>query len=318
MRKVSVILVALAVILSLSCVSTMAQEVRKEYRVVKQKEGAVEKDSDRNENIKREYEIVERITGSSNNALIAELGRQREELQALREEIRSLREGLLQLLAMQIERQWEEMNALREMQQQQFHFMQEMLGREHEGRFDRMNREDDRERDWTRERERDEDNIEMRLRRLQEEVERNPGNAELRVELGHFYWRLGDIEAAYRQFKAALEIAPDFEEAFGSLEKLRGEFPDISRVPVEKPLRDSAGEVISANKEEIKLQIFESDDVVTFNVPFVQNEVGEWVLNEDFAHFAGSLKPGMRIKILWQEMEDRRVIRKIERLEGEY
>lgn len=316
MRKVCIVLVALAVILSLSCVSTMAQKVTEEYQVVKYKEGAVKKDSDRNDNVKREYEIIERVAGSPNNRLANEIERQREEIRGLREEIRSLREGLLQLLANQMERQWEEMHALREMQQQQSHFMQEMLGREHEVRLDNMRRGDDRNRE--RERERDgEDNIEMMLRRVQEEVERNPGDPELRVHLGHLFWRAGNVERAYRQFKAALEIAPDFGEAFESLEKLRMEFPDVSRIPVERPLEDSAGEVISANEKEIKLQIFESDDVVTFKVPFVQNEEGKWVLNEDFAHFAGSLEPGARIKIFWQEMEDRRIIRKVQHLEDD-
>ena len=278
MRKVCIVLVALAVVLSLSCVSTMAQDNTKEY------------------------------------SLIAEIERQREEIRGLREEVRSLREGLLQLLANQIERQWDEMNALREMQQQQFNFMQEMLNREHEVRLEQMM--GGRERNRERERD-DEDNIEMMLRRVQEEVKRNPGDPELRVHLGHLYWRAENVEGAYRQFKAALEIAPDFGEAFESLEKLRMEFPDVSRIPVEKRLEDSAGEVISANKEEIKLQLFESDDVVTFKVPFVQNEEGQWVLNEDFAHFASSLEPGMRIKVLWQEMEDRRIIRKVERLEDD-
>jgi tetratricopeptide (TPR) repeat protein len=295
----------------------MAQEDAKEYSGVKQTKGPVEKDLDRNEHVKREYEIIKRGTGSPNDKLIAEFERQREEIRALREEVRFLREGLLQLLANQMERQWEELNALREMQQHQYNFMQEMLNREQEVRLDNMRRDDDRNWEREKERERDGDEIEMMLKRDQEEVERNPGDPELRVHLGHLLWRVENIEGAYRQFKAALEIAPDFEEAFGSLERLRMEFPDVSRIPVEKPLEDSAGTVISANKEEIKLQIFGSDAVETFKVPFVQNEEGEWLLNEDFAHFAGSLEPGMRIKILWQKTEDRRIIHKIERLEDE-
>ena len=60
-------------------------------------------------------------------------------------------------------------------------------------------------------------------------------------------WRVGNVEAAYRQYKAALEIAPDFEPAYGALEELRATFPDISRRPAEKPLEDSVGKVISAD-----------------------------------------------------------------------
>jgi tetratricopeptide (TPR) repeat protein len=204
------------------------------------------------------------------------------------------------------------MNALREMQQNQNNFMQGMLNREYEVRLKQGM--EGREREW--DRERDEPNIEMMLRRYEEGVERNPGDPELRVELGNIYWKVDNIEAAYRQYKAALEIAPDFGPAYGALEELRAEFPDVSRTPVEKPLKDAAGTVISANKEEIKLEIFEGD-ALTFKVPFIQIEDESWVPNEDFSEFTSSLQPGMRVKILWEETDCCRIIHKIERIEDE-
>ncbi|MFC1717090.1 hypothetical protein ACFL6S_25730 [Candidatus Poribacteria bacterium] len=311
MRKVFMVLVALAVIFSLSCISTMAEEARKESTGVRQTQRSIEKDHDPDEHIEREYKVIELPVGSYNR-MVAELDRQREEIHSLREEVRSLREEIVQLLADLLERQWEEIHNLREMQQHQYNFMQEMLSRENEIRLRQVMGE--RNREW--EPEREEQNIEMELRHMQEQVERNPRDPELRLKLGHIYREVDNIDAAFGQFKAAIEIAPDFEPAYGALEDLRAQFPDVSRRPNEKPLEDSAGTVISANKEEIKLQVFEGD-VITFKVPFIQNEEGKWVLVEDFAHFAGSLEPGMKVKILWQEMEDRRIIRRVERIEDE-
>ena len=100
------------------------------------------------------------------------------------------------------------------------------------------------------------------------------------------------------------------------MEELRAQFPDISRRPAEKPLKDAAGKVVSANKEEVKLEIFEGD-AVTFKVPFIQAEDESWLPNEDFAEFTSSLQPGMRVRIVWEETDCCRIIRKIERIEGE-
>lgn len=307
MKRVHMIFFALAVIFSLSCISLMAEEDRTEYSGVEQTPGAVEKDSDWNE-----------PTAVSYSRLVSELERQREEIRALREEVRSLREEILQLLITQLDRQWEEVKSLRMMQEHQYEFLQGMLKEEHNLRTRQFAEMREREPEWGRDKDKFEGefNIGKELMHLQEQVELNPRDPELRMKLGHIYQEVDNIDAAFGQYKAALEVAPDFEPAFHALEELRMKFPDMSRKPAEKPLEDAAGEVISANKEEVKVAVFEGD-AMTFKVPFIQNEEGAWVLNGDLSEYTGTLEPGMRVRIIWQQMEDRMVIRRIERMEDE-
>ena len=152
-------------------------------------------------------------------------------------------------------------------------------------------------------REREEPHIdrEIRIRTLEEKVERHPDDIELRIRLAHFYREVDRIEAAIVQYKAALEIDPDFDPALRGLKELGYKIPDVPRER-EEPLEDSVGEVISANEKEVKLKTLEGD-VVSFRVPSRQKEDGSWVLNEDLSEMARSLDPGAQVKIQWRESE---------------
>ena len=177
-----------------------------------------------------------------------------------------------------------------------------------------------------------EGNIERDIEEVQEALKRNPNDPELHTKLAHLYLEVDHLDAAVEQYKMALSINPDFDPAFRGLEELRAKYPDISRElreerpegdpdisrdpEPERPLEDNAGTVVSADKRHITLKTFEGE-TFTFRVPLRRKDDGSWVLNEDFAEYAGSLKPGTQIAIVWEEVDGNRVIRKIERMEEE-
>jgi len=172
-----------------------------------------------------------------------------------------------------------------------------------------------REREEQRESERREEwrpNIEGKIRELEEGVERHPDDIELRMKLARAYREAGKIEAAIMQYKVALEMRPDFAPPYKALKELGYRFPDEPR-DRERPLEDSIGEVISTNEKEVKLKTREGETVV-FRVPHRQKDDGSWVLNDDLSEMAKSLERSDQVKIVWQEVEGRRVIRRMERI----
>jgi len=315
MKKVFVVLTIFIIIFSLWCTSLMAEESGKI-----QKQGELKREDDRNEHVESEIHSDERDQPEGlYERLFAELERQREENRALREEVRNLKEEIIHLLSNQVERQEDEITTLRTMLEEQYNFVRELLEGEYELRKAKQLVEVRKFEMEMGEHGTNAPDIEREIAEIQGAVERDPNNLELRVRLGDLYWKVDNIEGAFHQYKTALSINPDFDRAFQALEKLRAEFPDISRRPErerEQPLERIAGTVVSANKEEIKLGVGEGD-VLTFRVEFRRREDGSWALNEDLAEFAGSLEPGMRVGLLWQEEEGRRVIRRIERTENE-
>jgi len=311
MKKVFVVLTIFIIIFSLWCTSLMAEESGKI-----QKQGELKREDDRNEHVESEIHSDERDQPEGlYERLFAELERQREENRALREEVRDLKEEIIHILSNRVERQEDEITTLRNMLEEQYNFVRELLVGEYELRKAKQLVE---VRKFEMEMREHDPGIEREIAEIQEAVERDPNNLELRMRLGDLYWEIDKIEGAFQQYKTALSIDPDFDPAFEALEKLRAEFPDISRLPErerEQPLARAAGTVVSANKEEIKLRVGEGE-VLTFKVGFRRREDGSWALNEDLAEFAGSLEPGMRVSLLWQEEEDRRVIRRMERIEN--
>ena len=310
MNKVFVVLTIFTVIFSLGCTSLIAEESREIQR-----QNELKRDDDRNEHVEQESHSDERDQPEGlYERLFAELERQREENRALREEIQHLREEIIHLLSNQVERQEDEITTLRTMLEEQYNFVRRLLEEEYELRKAKQLVE---VRKFEMEMGEHNPDIERELAEIQEAVERDPNNLELRMKLGDLYWKIDKIEDALHQYKTALSIDPDFDPAFEALEKLRAEFPDISpEREREKPLEDIAGTVVSANKEEIKLRVGEGE-ILTFRVGFRRREDGSWALNEDLSEFAESLEPGMRVGLQWQEEEGRRVIRRIERIENE-
>ncbi len=71
--------------------------------------------------------------------------------------------------------------------------------------------------------------FEGEIRELEEKVERHPDNIELRMRLAHFYLEIDKIEAAIMQYKAALEINPNFDPPYKALKELGYKFPDEPR-----------------------------------------------------------------------------------------
>ena len=305
MRRAFIILIALVLIISLWTTCLMAEE---------HAEVRWERDYDK---------------------LLAELERQREENHALREEVRELKDEIIHLLSTQLERQQEQVHSMREMLQQQQEFMQGLLKVEYELRMAQQHmgmREF--EANW--DDDRDKENIEREMLEIRAAVAREPNNPELRTKMGHILWEVGEFHAAFEQFKTALSIDPDFGPAFESLEKLREDFPDISREMKERdgdatrePERDwnrepdrerertlerSVGSVVSANREEVKL-LTAAGETITFRVPFRRGEDNSRVVDKELAHLVGSLKPDERVEVWWEEVEGRRFIRRIHQLE---
>lgn len=316
MKRVFVVLTIFTVIFSLWCTSLMAEESGEI-----QEQGELKRDDDQNGHVEQEGHLDDRDRPEGlYERLFAELEHQREENRALREEIRHLREEIIHLLSNQVQRQQDEIMTLRTMLEEQYNFVRGLLEGEYELRKAKQLVEVRKFEMEMGEYGTNAPDIEREIAEIQEAVERDPNNLELRMKLGDLYWKIDKIEGAFHQYKTALSIDPDFAPAFEALEKLRAVFPDISRWPEregEQTLERIAGAVVSANKEEIKLRVGEDDDVLTFRVEFRRRDDGSWALNEDLAEFAGSLEPGMRVVLLWQEEEGRRVIRRIERIENE-
>jgi tetratricopeptide (TPR) repeat protein len=224
------------------------------------------------------------------------------------------------------------------MLQQQQEFMQGLLKMEYELRMVQQhmgkrefetNRNDD---------DKDEEYIEREMREIRAAVERDPNNPELRTKMGYVLWEVGEFHAAFEQFKIALSIDPDFRPAFEALEKLREEFPDMSREmrererdltrepeqdwnrepeqERERPVAHDAGTVVSANREEVKL-LTAAGETITFRVPFKRGEDNSRMVDKELAHLVGSLKPDARVEVWWEEVEGRRFIRRIHQLEEE-
>ena len=314
MKRVFMILAALTVIFSLWCTSLIAEEI----------EAPIERDEDRNRPMEQEGHLDDRDRPEGlYERLFADLEHHREENRALREEVRSLKDEIVRLLSDQIQRQQEEIDNLRMMLEQQNEFMRGLMREEFEIRKTRevfgARRPDMDDMDMMMRMRmgmgEGEANIERDIEKIQEALKENPNDPELHTKLAQLYQEVDHLDAAIEQYKTALSIDPDFDPAFRGLEELRAKYPDISREPgPERPLEDNAGTVVSADKREITLRTFEGE-TFTFRVPSRQKDDGLWVLNEDLAEYAGSLEPGMRIAILWEEVEGNRVIREIKRIE---
>ena len=302
MKRLLVGLTALVIVLSLPCTLLVAQEREEEPREraehmrgadakalhAEEREG--EEHQRDIEHQRREEEREERPCWGLErlyDRLFEELERQRHEIRALREEIAELRRTL------------EEQSA---------------PGRSRRGRrWEREGRPSRERGEMERPHTQREPDIEMEIRELQEAVERHPDNVDLRMKLGHLYRETDRVEAAVEQYKAVLEIRPDFDAPHRALKELGYRFPDTPREGKER-LEDSAGEVISSNEREVVVRTREGD-IVTFTVPSRQKDDGSWVLNQDLSEMAKSLKPDQKVKILWQEREEQRIIRRMERIE---
>jgi tetratricopeptide (TPR) repeat protein len=303
MKRVFVILTALAFILSLSYTFPLAQESgekageageqrseegRSLEPVLHPEEFERATNRRRMEQERRVSERPERLY----DRLFAELERQREEIRALREEIAALRKML------------EDQHASRKFQRDR---RRRIRPRRWESRREPERREPER-RDIQRA-----PDLHGQIRELEAGVERRPGDIELRMKLAHLYREAGKIEAAIEHYKAALEIDPDFDPPYRALQELGYRFPYESIERLE-PLEDSVGEVISANEQEVELRTLEGE-IVTFRVPSRQREDGSWMLREEYSRMAKSLEPGARVKIVWRESEGGKVIHAIERIE---
>ena len=339
MKRVFMIFAALTVIFGFWCTSPMAQDAGE--RAEESGEARIERDEDSDEHAEQEGHWDEgdddRPEGLYER-LFAELERQREENRALRSEVQHLKEEIVHLLSDQIQRQQEEIHNLRMMLEHQNEFMRGLMKEEFEIRKTREvfgARWDDKNMDEMMRMRmgmgENEGNIERDIGEAEEALRRNPNDPELHTKLAHLYLEVDNPDAAMKQYKIALSIDPNFDPAFHGLEELRAKYPDISREPgpdwggdpdmpnwigepePERPFEKNAGTVVSADKRQITLKTFEGE-TFTFRVPLRQKDDGTWVLNEDFAGYAGSLEPGTRIAILWEEVDGGRVIRRIERI----
>lgn len=332
MKKTFIILTALTFLFGLICNSLMADELprdsdspRRDVPEARQ-ERAARGDRDRDPDASNSQRG--RMRGRpamSNEAMAMELDRLKAENDLLKDEVQHLKQELLELLVDQIERQREQIDNLRMMMEEQYdfmrrlwedqqHFTRGLLEKEYEMRATQTHLEIRRLEMMGEEgRNEEEENIERMLMEIEHAIEEDPEDPGLRVKLAYTYWEVDDPERAMEQFKMALTIDPDFDEAFHGLEKLREEYPDISREPRE--LHGAMGRVVFANKEGVKLETEEGH--MEFIVPYRKTEEGEQALNDDVAELVGSLDTGVLVKILWDEKEDHRIIRRIERIEDE-
>jgi tetratricopeptide (TPR) repeat protein len=302
MKKVFSCLVGLFFIFCLIIPSLFAEESEKKSDEANKSEIRVMiKDSPENEQIKvldndNEKEDDDKDVEAWNESdvirdLIAEVRRQREEIQALREEIGQLRRLIEERIR-----------------------LNEPLIRRGDGNPPRRfqpdylppNREY-RERD---EGQRKEPNdIENEIRRLEGKIKEQPDNIDARMMLADLYRQMGKFDAAFNQYETVLKMKPDFDPARKALEELKKK-PEES-----KPKEDfNMGEVILSGPDGIVLKTFEGD-TVTFKVPKRQQEDGSWMPDKGIEEKVKSIDKGVKVKIIWNEIEGQRVIRSIERIE---
>ena len=302
MKRLFVGLAALAIILSLPCTLLVAQDKEEEPREhaehMRSRNAKAHHSEERErEEHQRDMEHQGREEGHDERpcwGLERLYDRLFEELERQRHEIRALREEVAELLRMLEE--------------------QSAPARSRRGRrWEREPRPFRERSEMERRHTRREPDIDMEIRELQEAVERHPDNVDLRMKLGHLYREIGRVEDAIGQYKAALEIRPDFDAPHRALKELGYRFPDRRREEEER-LEDSAGVVISSNEKEVVVKTREGD-TVTFRVPSWQKDDGSWVLNEDLSELAKSLEPDQKVKILWREREEQRFIHRMERIE---
>jgi len=170
---------------------------------------------------------------------------------------------------------------------------------------DRWERDDRRREEPMRERDID---INAEIKRLEDEVRKNPKNIDARMMLADLYRQTGRKEVAIDQYKAVIRLAPDFDpprKALEEIEKSRGEADHEENF--------NMGEVISANTDEVTLKTFEGNTVV-FLVPKWQKEDGSWHFEKEIGEKAKSLDRGAKVRIFWNEKEGQRVIYRIERM----
>jgi tetratricopeptide (TPR) repeat protein len=301
MKKVFACLVGLFFIFCLIVPSLFAEESEKKSDEANKAEIRVMiKDSHENERIKDFDDCNEKDDDDDDDEawqksdvirdLMAEVRLQREEIQALREEIGQLRRLIEERIR-----------------------LNEPLIRRGDGNPPRRfqpdylppNREY-RERD---EGQRKEPNdIENEIRRLEEKTKQQPDSIDARMMLADLYRQMGKFDAAFNQYETVLKIKPDFDPARKALEELKKK-PEES-----KPKEYNMGEVILSGPDGIVLKTFEGD-TTTFIVPKSQQKDGSWMPNKEIEEKVKSLDKGVKIKIIWNEIEGRRVIRSIERIE---
>ena len=333
MRRAFVILAVLAITLSLPCSFLIAEETGEKSDEARER--TMEKE--RGEEPARHPEEAERMERRERREEpvrhpeeAERMERRQMEKREGEREMREMPERLYEKLFRELERQRNEIRELR----QEIISLRRMLERQYppcmmywrgwrwedepERRMPERMREGDEPYRERRDAEERRVEIKEKIKMLQEEVERNPDAIDPRMDLAHLYLELDMIDAAVGQYKRILEMEPDLDAPYKELEKLRRKFPDMfgeKDKRKEEKQNSFAGEVVSSNKEELKLKVLEGDEVVTFRVPYRKKDDGSWALNGDISEFVASLKPGQRIKLLWREGdEDRKVITRIEKM----
>jgi tetratricopeptide (TPR) repeat protein len=187
--------------------------------------------------------------------------------------------------------------------------------------------------------------IESEIAPLEEKIADQPYNKEARIRLAEIYKKVGRKEEAIFQYNEVIRIA-SIEQKIKELMNSMKEYPEIMDIRIQiaeqykeigdldnalryyeeyiklkgigglseesKPGLDlNMGEVISSNAEEVVLKTFEGD-TATFKVPKWQQEDGKWLSDKEISEKAQSLKQGVKVKIIWEPIEGEKVIRSIE------
>jgi len=169
---------------------------------------------------------------------------------------------------------------------------------------------------WERDEQRREEPMKVRdidisaeIKRLEDEVAKNPKSIDARMMLADLYRQMGKKEAAIKQYQAVMKLAPDFDPPRKALQEIE------ERRREAKPEENfNMGEVISASTDEVTLKTFEGATVV-FLVPKWQKDDGSWHFEKEIGEKAKSLDKGAKVRIFWNEKEGQRVIYRIERIE---
>lgn len=341
MKRVFFILTTLLFIFCITIPSLLADEPEKKPNEASSAEKRIivkePSEKEQGKEIVKEEKIVKLYEPDEIRDLMAEIKRQREEIESLRDEVARLR-GL-------IEGQPEPEKPLirrgngnpprRLEPAQPFREYREPVRLEPQREI--INPEENRPEQVS--------EIESEMNSLEEKIAMQPYNKDARVKLAGIYKKVGRKEDAISQYNEALGIQaieseiersmdfikenPENTETrmqiaekyrtIGDLDNALRYYEECIKIEGIGSLSEEAksesdfnlGEVMSSSAEEVVIKTFEGD-TATFKVPKMGNNDGSYTPDKKISEMALSLDKGKKVKIIWNKIEGQKVIHDIE------
>jgi tetratricopeptide (TPR) repeat protein len=346
MKRVFFVLMISLVVFCITIPSLLADEPEKKSDEANSAENIIiikePSEKEQGKEIIKEEKIVKLYESDEIRDLIAEIKRQREEIQSLRDEVARLsrlveerpepEKPLIRRGNGNPPRRLEPTQPLREYREPERLEPQREIIQPEEKRPEQVSE------------------IESEINSLEEKISDQPYNKDARIKLAGIYKKVGRKEEAIFQYletmriksieeniKITMDNNPNNSETYLSIANLYKELGDLdnSLLYYEKYLkykgfsglsdeikpRESEeaksesdfnmGEVISSSAEEVVLKTFEGD-TATFKVPKWGNKDGSYTPDKEISEMTQKLDKGKKVKIIWNKIEGQKIIQDIE------